>query len=522
MTRPPKIARPQPDDDDDDDDQPLSPSIDPPPPSYDLALALDTSATAEGSSSSETRTIPTHLKYLFAGPSNAEPLLSAGGSDAAAWAWVEGVEIRKNGSWLESCDARLEDPDTLYEFLRAMAMSPPKITVQCIGAHNETCERQAFIMNPEDRANMTENRGETTRVVDFDFTIDLSHTIDRPTNNSHIHLSSVMPWEPARRGTSHSTYAATYAPKRRAPSPRVDDRQPLLPTAYPGTEIGARGSWQDIMEWAAWEKYRIGKGLPRWARMEDTPGFKRRMAKKKDKGKGIAIRGLVGRDTDIETGIAEEAVRTTPSLRDWCVAYCADKGPLKEFVMRKELCGWDIDGLQAAITSAIVSQGYPLSNLQVNVELDATHVVVRPDNRLNRALSNPWLYFLSWITLVYPIILLWKWLSSRGGGTWAVAFVSYALKFYPPLPSTFPKETAEAARRRVPSLGKLHPEMPRNPQIQYGPKGVHYLVGKREGDWFKDWEKVIKEAVMNRYQGELMCEAMVPELSRSEVSLDGY
>jgi hypothetical protein len=81
---------------------------------------------------------------------------------------------------------------------------------------------------------------------------------------------------------------------------------------------------------------------------------------------------------------------------------------------------------------------------------------------------------------------------------------SDALKYYPPLPSTFPGESVDRAQDRLPALYKLHPEMPPNPHLQPGPRGVHYLLGRKEGGWFREWEERIRMAVRMRYKGELV------------------
>lgn len=93
-----------------------------------------------------------------------------------------------------------------------------------------------------------------------------------------------------------------------------------------------------------------------------------------------------------------------------------------------------------------------------------------------------------------------------------------ALKFYPPLPSTFPSESISSASDRLPSLPKLHPELPPSPQLQYGHKGVHYLVGRKEGEWFREWEERIRMGVRMRYKGELQGGTV----EENRVDLDGY
>lgn len=52
-------------------------------------------------------------------------------------------------------------------------------------------------------------------------------------------------------------------------------------------------------------------------------------------------------DIDVEQARNEGINNIKPNLRAWCQAYCDDRGLLKEFVMKKELCGWDFDGLKS-------------------------------------------------------------------------------------------------------------------------------------------------------------------------------
>lgn len=98
---------------------------------------------------------------------------------------------------------------------------------------------------------------------------------------------------------------------------------------------------------------------------------------------------------------------------------------------------------------------------------------------------------------------------------------SDALKYYPALPATYPNETIETAQERLPSLYKTHPEIPRSPApvLQYGPRGVHYLVGRKEGEWFREWEERIRMGVRMRFKGELEGGLVG---TREDVDLDGY
>jgi hypothetical protein len=92
------------------------------------------------------------------------------------------------------------------------------------------------------------------------------------------------------------------------------------------------------------------------------------------------------------------------------------------------------------------------------------------------------------------------------------------LKYYPPLPSTFAAESLEAAKERLPALYKIHPEIPKNPTLHRGPKGIHYLLGRKEGE-FREWEERIRMGVNMRFKGHLMG-ARVGETE--SLDLDGY
>jgi len=92
------------------------------------------------------------------------------------------------------------------------------------------------------------------------------------------------------------------------------------------------------------------------------------------------------------------------------------------------------------------------------------------------------------------------------------------MKHYIPLPSTFSNETIQAAQDRLPGLFKIHPEIPPGATLQRGVKGVYYLLGRKEGEWFREWEERIRMGVRMRYRGVL--EGGGEE--SAGVGLDGY
>ncbi|ODN91403.1 hypothetical protein L198_05917 [Cryptococcus wingfieldii CBS 7118] len=505
------------------------------PPSYDSSLAT---AAAPGASSSTApsgdghRAVPDHIRFFFTPPVNSEPVSSDERRDATARQRFANVQMVKKGNRIETWDPILSNPNTLYDFIRYMASVPPKVNVRCRGWHMETCERETIIDG------RTVRRGEQTSVIDFDFTIDLTDIIDHSENSAQVHLSTALPWQPAHRGTNSQTYSAAFHPPSRHNHhgrSREDEQYISLAenedanTTLPGRSLGHREEKQDV-EWQTW---RTGKGLPVWVDRRDVPEYEEYL-KNKGKGKGRGS-GSVRLENDSEQPLLDEELsiegtsisptqgqgqgHARANLKEWCKAYCADRGVLNEFSLQKDLCGWDLDGVQSAINGAIRSTGYSHPNLEVTLDVDDRVVIVHPNNFLSRILGNSFVYFLSWLFMIYPLIWFWKRWSSRGGAPWDVTVATYALKFYPPLPHTFPSEPLPDAQSRLPSLYKLNPQLPKEPQLVQGPKGVHYLVGRKEGGWFREWEERIRMGVRTRFRGELVG-GTVGEDQR--VELDGY
>ena len=97
-------------------------------------------------------------------------------------------------------------------------------------------------------------------------------------------------------------------------------------------------------------------------------------------------------------------------------------------------------------------------------------MIVRPDRTISRAISNPCLFFLLIITLIYPWIWLFQRFYWRGGGRWGVGGSAYAL------------------RRRG------------------GVSREEGGIGESEGEWMKRWEKAIRRSVMDRVDSAGMIE----------------
>ncbi|OCF30575.1 hypothetical protein I317_01238 [Kwoniella heveanensis CBS 569] len=502
--------------------------LDLPPPSYDSALATSGSTSAHqqqhiaGSSSAQPlsdRTVPEHIAHLFTGAPNAEPLL---GRNCVPPEQIKAVQWRQKGKTIETCDAKLSDPAVLYDFIRAQAMTPPNVKVVCRGMHTETVEQSGMVM--DNGVNVHKRRGETHTVIDFDFTIDLSDIIDHPSNITHIQLRAVPPDVAAHRGSHLARYGATFAPARTQEHHRHRHAgYQSLVSEYGPTDAGRPATFAERRDRDAWNAFRMKKGIPGWIKMQDNPEF----WESRNKGKAAlqlgggtinAIEDAQG-SADPERGEHQHQA-AKPELRAWCEKFCADRGPLKEFHLLKGIYGWDIQGLTSAISGAILSTGYQSNFVNVSLDVEPTDVIVRPSNIWSRAIGNPFIYFLAWVTLIYPLVWILKHLIPKAGAPYEVALASYGMKCYPPLPSTFPSEDISSAQDRLPGLYKLHPELPENPTLQYGPKGVHYLVGRKEGQWFREWEERIRMGVRTRFKGQLQGGVVSP--NEASVGLDGY
>lgn len=144
--------------------------------------------------------------------------------------------------------------------------------------------------------------------------------------------------------------------------------------------------------------------------------------------------------------------------------------------------GWDIEKVEDAITAVIHSTGYN-GTVDTAFELTEAEIHVRPSTTLSRMLSNTCWKILLIITLIYPFLWLYKRFSSHGGGKWEVCGGAYALKAWRPM------QNGESPPIRQNGEGRVIETR----------EGVRLkLVGVREGEWFQQWEGMIRQAVMER------------------------
>ena len=117
---------------------------------------------------------------------------------------------------------------------------------------------------------------------------------------------------------------------------------------------------------------------------------------------------------DIEEADGEGSSSDQASLHEWCQAYCRSLQPMREFVLKKEVWGWDEEGvllgrlpptftimstsevdifsiIHLAVRAAIQSTGYRHS-FAVTFEKQARKVMIHPDNlfsSLTTEVSHP-------------------------------------------------------------------------------------------------------------------------------------
>ncbi|KAI0292876.1 hypothetical protein BC826DRAFT_1143881 [Russula brevipes] len=335
------------------------------------------------------------------------------------------AEHKVSGDETISHDPHLnEDGEALYRFLLSQAETPPTFLVHCLGTHTE--KRHRMVSNGNGG---TRRETYTETVTDFSFSI------------GQRVLPQATQWT-------------------------VGDNEPVFrghmvrETGLPGSANKAESA--AVKKFKEWSEERTARGLPPWVGPRDAASREPRYD-----NAGAAVLGP--RETDV--------LKSSWTLRQWADDYCNSRATLKEFVYEKVVHGWDLSVLDRNIQGAIRSTNYR-GDVTINFKVRDNKVVVRPDGRLSRTLSNSCLKFLLIITLVYPFIWLFRRFSARGGGRWTVAGGAYALKCW-----VVPPNDAR------PGAG---------PDVFQTPAGPRVLVGMQEGEWFRSWEHTIKRSASKR------------------------
>ncbi|QRW02478.1 hypothetical protein RhiLY_01476 [Ceratobasidium sp. AG-Ba] len=339
-----------------------------------------------------------------------------------------------------------EDGEALYRFLLTHASTPPNLLVRCKGTHPET--RVTHVTRSETRDGQTVTRTEpqthTETVIDFNFSIDLSH---------HLYDVLRVYWtvpddEPAYRGgMSREVLTDMLSGVRRVPR-------------------------KVLRAGKVWHEKREKRGLPPWLSPTNHE--------------------LNVHRTRPEDELAP--MRSELSLRQWADRYCASRKPLKEFTFRKIPYGWDFEWLTAAVRGTI-QEVYHIPQHTVTVEFTTfgDKVSIRPPSSFARALSKTWVVVLLWILFIYPFIFLYRRLR---GGKWEVAGVAFPLQSWSHCEDSVAGESAEAYRVRTYEtaarrVGRTASDWYDERILAESSKGVSELIGLNGENWYNSWKSTI-------------------------------
>lgn len=386
--------------------------------------------------------------------------------------------------------------EALYRFLLAHSATPPTYHLHIRGTHKETKTRIVDSHHHRGSNGRGHRHGDggirtetyTEVVVDFDFRVDLTPGIITDPAHAPVQWSTPDD-EPACRGKVYQQIEV------------------------PGMPIGEmrmrKPGGKERKRYKLWCKERDSKGLPPWIGSYSSNA---------PVSQNAPPRG-------------EIQLKSSRTVRQWCDDYCASDKLLKEFVYTKVrgdemnnigcidpppqyVYGWDFGALKQAIETLIIQQTSYGGKLKVKFTPFPSAndlIIVRPTNTLSQITSNTWYKLLLWITLIYPFIWLFKRFHERGGGVWKVCGGGYPLKVVLPaqgdkgdrLP-TFEEAAGSSSSAAVPA--------------------ETYVIGEREGEWFRRWENTIRGAVLSRRQDKtpLVHPTDIPYVNPSAALLDGY
>jgi len=176
--------------------------------------------------------------------------------------------------------------------------------------------------------------------------------------------------------------------------------------------------------------------------------------------------------------------------------------------------GWDFGALKYAIETLITKQTSYGGTLKVKLTPFPSAdnlIIIRPTNTLSKLVSNTWVKVLLWITLIYPFIWLFKRFHERGGGVWKVCGGGYPLKVVLPAPRDDGNQLPAFEEVAGSSSSAVS-------------RAEMYVIGEREGEWFKKWENTIRGAVLSKRQDKtpLVHPTDALYVNPSAALLDGY
>lgn len=160
------------------------------------------------------------------------------------------------------------------------------------------------------------------------------------------------------------------------------------------------------------------------------------------------------------SGLAEDG---TPDLDDWCFRFCTSTSGLRNFVLERQVEGYDFELIRRKLESLIRDTNYR-GRLTITFPVLNGRVEV-----YNECMTNRW-RLTKWIEMIFVFTLLflfsWPWLYFRTA-KWEVVNVQWHMS-----------ATDAQGRKR-------------------------YAGGLSEERWYNMWARVIHKAVLDRRQGTL-------------------
>ncbi|KAG8900386.1 hypothetical protein FRB99_006094 [Tulasnella sp. 403] len=423
------------------------------------------------------------------------------------------VEIDNDGN-LFSHDHHLnEDGEALYRFILTQAHLPPSFLLKCHGSHQE--RRTRTVSRMENGRNVTRTETYYETVTDFSFIINITGHLILEGEDTPIWI--VGDRDATYRGSVVRQVDNTPMPVGEGEAEPTENRDIEAGKAVMGRKTWRRKATEAEKQNAAGRRYRREEtGLPPWVLLSgEVHGTEACIESERSRR-----RWQYATHSQAEGFDDSELLPPPKTLRDWADEYCASKKMLKEFQFRKVVFGWNISQLRMAVHTTIRANYLRPEEPSIDFKIGANEIDVRPDNRLSRMLSKTWVYVLLWIFLVYPLIIWpFKRFSSRGGGDWRVAGSAFALSKWAHLDDSSPGQTVEEYQELY---NRTHPEGERL-VLKQTPNGVSRLVGKREGEWFAEWEDTIGALVRQRcISSEPISIPMDGARGRAGSGLDGY
>lgn len=160
------------------------------------------------------------------------------------------------------------------------------------------------------------------------------------------------------------------------------------------------------------------------------------------------------------SGLAEDG---TPDLDDWCFRFCTSRSGLRNFVLEREVQGYDFELIRRKLEALIRGTNYR-GRLHVTFPVQNGRVEVYNECMTNRWRLTKWIEMLFVFTLFF--LFSWPWLFFRTA-RWEVVNVQWRMS-----------AVDQAGRKR-------------------------YAGGLSEERWYNMWARAIHKAVLDRRQGTL-------------------